>query len=601
VRFRALSLVVVVASTACPAARLSTETLSAPARRVVFVSFDAGADWIVDRLIAEGKAPALARVAQEGASADSMVSVIPSLTAVAHASLWTGAFPRGHGATGNSMPIAPTSEHTLLEHQSGYLSGVLRAEPIWETAARHGRRVLVIQATNGYPFSGRYPDRLTQFDIYANELLHGEVVAGVLGDTPLTFAIGDVTARVTRGAGISLAVSVGETHLTLDPGTAAFSPPVAVPVNGVTGYLRIGVLEYDRASGRVLLIRGDVVRLASTSTRARDELLADAGVTLGEGATSHYQAGRFGKPLAQGGNGSAERHLVASTLANQAYFDGALRYAARQPWDLLVTYVPNMDIAGHALAGMLDPDTPGHDPALAARIWPVYEELFRRCVDDHVAAIRRLFPDAAVAIGADHGVEGNLRVWYPNVVLREAGLLAENLQGGVDLARSKALFLYSHSGGVFLNSARYRQGIVAEEQRSAVKAAVRTALLSARDPDTGTPLARAVIDADLDGDALGIGGDLAPDVYFDPTPGYYTSALFGQKAAAKDLPPVGHGAHGPFPSRRRLHGIFYAVGPGVRAGARLGIVRQVDAAPTVASLLGIPPPAQSVGRALPVR
>ncbi len=67
---------------------------ASPRRRVVLISFDAGADWIVDRLIAAGKAPAFAALAREGAQADAMISVIPSLTAVAHASLWTGAFPR---------------------------------------------------------------------------------------------------------------------------------------------------------------------------------------------------------------------------------------------------------------------------------------------------------------------------------------------------------------------------------------------------------------------------------------------------------------------------------------------------------------------------
>ena len=143
----------------------------------MLISFDAGADWIVDRLIAEGKAPAFAALASEGARADSMISVIPSLTAVAHATLWTGAFPRSHGATDNWMPMSPTREHTLLERQSGYLRTVLRAEPIWETAARHGKRAMVIQATNGFPFSGLFPDRLLQFDIYANELLRSGIVA----------------------------------------------------------------------------------------------------------------------------------------------------------------------------------------------------------------------------------------------------------------------------------------------------------------------------------------------------------------------------------------------------------------------------------------
>jgi len=221
-------------------------------------------------------------------------------------------------------------------------------------------------------------------------------------------------------------------------------------------------------------------------------------------------------------------------------------------------------------------------------------------MDDYVTAIRRLAPDATLVIGADHGVEGNRRWWYPNAVLRNAGLLGEDAMGGVDLAATRALFLYSHGGGIFINSTRFKSGVVADGQRSDVKAAVRAALLSARDPESGTPLVRAVVDTELDGEALGIGGEFAPDLYFDPTPGYIASARFGSKEVVGPAVRMGIGAHGPFPTRRRLHGIFYAVGPGVRAGARPGIVRQVDPAPTVAHLLGIPPPAQSVGRALPI-
>ena len=588
-----------VVSMACATTPIAPPTSSAPTRRVILISFDAGTDWIVDRLIDKGKAPAFAAMAREGAQADAMISVIPSLTAVAHASLWTGAFPRSHGVTDNGIPKSPAAEHTLIERRSGFLSDALRAEPIWDTAARYGKRALVIQASGGFPFTNRFPDRIQHFDVFANELLHSAIVSGIVSPDGLGFTIGDTQALVTGRDMSSVTLAVGDTRVTLSAGTPAFSPPLTVRVGGVEGQTRVGLLEYDAASGRALLLRGDVVRLVGTDAAQRDALAAEAGVTVGEGGSSHYQMGRFGMTLAQGGTGAAERHLVNTTVANQQYFDGALRYAARQKWDLLVLYVPNMDVAGHALVGMLDPDTPGHDPELAAKTWPVYEEMFQRCVDDHVATIRKLLPDAALLIGSDHGMEGNRRLWYPNAVLRDAGLLTDGA-GSVDLARTRALFLYSHGGGVFLNSTRFKGGIVSDDQRRDLKAEVRKALLSARDPETGTPLARGVVDTELDGEGLGIGGEFAPDLYFDPTPGYQASAAFGSKVIVGPSVALGMGAHGPFPTRRRLHGIFYAVGPGVRAGARPGIVRQVDPAPTVARLLGIPPPAHSVGRALPI-
>lgn len=586
-------------ASACLALASHPPSAAQPSRRVVFISFDSGADWIVDKLIAEGKAPAMAAVARDGAQADGMVSVIPSLTAVAHASLWTGAFPRVHGATDNRMPRTPPAEHTILDARSGYLSDVLRAEPIWETAARHGKRVLVMQATQGYPFRNRYPDLVTQFDVYANELRRSDIVwiSWPRGGTAV-LQVGETALAVAPGAR-AVTLTGLERPVTLSAG-GPFSPPIRVRVGARDGLTRIGLLQYAPAERRARLMHGDVTQLVATDAGARDALLAEAGITLGESGSPHYQAGDFGLPIAEGGDGTAERLLVHTTLANQQYFDGVLRYAAGRRWDLLVLYVPNMDVAGHALGGMLDPDTPGHDPALAARIWPYYEQLFKACVDDYVAAMRRLLPDATIVMGSDHGVEGNRRLWYPNTALRNAGLLATTVSGQIDLTRTQAAFLYSHGGGVFVNTTRYKGGIVAEGDRAAVKAAVRRTLLSARDPDTGEPLVRAVFDTDLDGEAIGVGGEVSPDLYFDSTPGVAASAAANRKELARRTSRIGLGAHGPFPTRRRLHGIFYAVGPGVRAGMRPGLVRQVDAAPTISRLLGIPPPAQASGRALPL-
>ena len=60
--------------------------------------------------IAEGKAPAFARMAAEGSVAEGLLSVWPSLTASAHATLWTGAPPRVHGVSGNQVPVLPQGD-----------------------------------------------------------------------------------------------------------------------------------------------------------------------------------------------------------------------------------------------------------------------------------------------------------------------------------------------------------------------------------------------------------------------------------------------------------------------------------------------------------
>ena len=44
--------------------------------------------------------------------------------------------------------------------------------------------------------------------------------------------------------------------------------------------------------------------------------------------------------------------------------------------------------------------------------------------------------------------------------------------------------------------------------------------------------------------------------------------------------------------------IFFAMGRGVPAGAKPGVVRTIDVAATVSDLLGIEPPLQSEGRSI---
>ena len=56
------------------------------------------------------------------------------------------------------------------------------------------------------------------------------------------------------------------------------------------------------------------------------------------------------------------------------------------------------------------------------------------------------------------------------------------------------------------------------------------------------------------------------------------------------------GVHGYDPAAvPEMRAVFFALGRGVRAGAKLGEVRALDVAATVARLLGIAPPAQNEG------
>lgn len=568
------------------------------ARRVILLSVDGGADWIVDRLIEQGRAPAFRALAEQGARAEAMIGAMPSVTATAHATLWTGAWPRAHGVAGNSVSRLPRAAHTVLESQSGFGSAALVAEPLWFSAARAGRRVLVLQATAGFPFTSA-SDRLLQFDVYENRLVPEGWFENTLVNGEFRFTVGDTACMLRAGDSDGLRLRVGDREARLTPGRGGrFTPPLPIRAEEREAAVRFRLVDYDRTTGAFRLAHGIAAEITSSDPDWLPAFRATAGAIIGEGYVDDYRAGRFGPTIASGGDGGAERWLGEFLAANQEYFSGSVAFAAKHPWDLLVVYIPNFDAAAHALVGVLDPLSHRYDPTLAARAWPLLADLFEQNVDTFVADLRRRFPDATLVVTADHGMEGAGRLVRPNIALARAGLLAADSAGRIDLTRTRAVFQSSRGNMVFVNSTRWHMGVVPDEEVAAVKRSVSATLLGIRDPSTGAAPIRAVFDPDVDGEALGLGGPAGGDVYFDPSPGYYPQGTIAGDDLVVDTGNMGQGVHGAAPWRRNLQAILYVVGPGIPRGARLGVFDAVDVAPTVAALVGAPPPKQAIGRAI---
>ena len=136
-------------------------------------------------------------------------------------------------------------------------------------------------------------------------------------------------------------------------------------------------------------------------------------------------------------------------------------------------------------------------------------------------------------------------------------------------------------------------------------AAAARALLAARDPDGGAhPVERILSAEDLArlrggggaGDDAGSDATAGGSLYFDTAPGYYPERGLADRMAGPARHPWGDGEHGFWPERPTMHAIFYAAGPGLRSGVTLPAIRHIDVAPTLARLIGIPPPAQATGR-----
>lgn len=182
----------------------------------------------------------------------------------------------------------------------------------------------------------------------------------------------------------------------------------------------------------------------------------------------------------------------------------------------------------------------------------------------------------------DHGFKKVTKAIYPNVALRRAGLTGVI---GPTLTDSQAAAL-SFGGTAFVY-------ITDPARRAELLPKVKAAL-------TGVEGIKAVLTGE-EVQALGLptpaenprAGDLllvAQDDYF-----------FDNSAAAAEpvLPVVNYsGTHGYPHTDPELQGIFFASGAHIQAGRKLGQVRNLDLAPTIARILGVQMPAGGEGRVL---
>lgn len=613
--------------------------------RVVLLSWDGAPVWAVERMLADGVLPNLAALAQRGVMAAGMTPAFPSKTAVGHAAIFTGAWGDVNGVTGNLVPLLPRSEHTILERRSGYASVALTSEPFWRTAARAGRKVVSLSSTQSFPpephqealrSAGVAQDRLVSFSGFEHLMSAERMVgagalavaspewtglpthAGILREVELDVAgtpffalvyddpedpvAGLDTVLVRQGSRDGKTAAAEAVIKPRPPGqqAEAWGRPFRVELDGLLGNAYFRVFDLAPDGSRLALYQRRVHGLGGTESREETSAYLDAYGGFHDDVFGGYQDGLLGPTVWQGGSGEAEERLLEIVWLDCHFLARGARYAwGRWQPDLLLHYSPMSDSAGHTWVGILDPESPAHDPALAARVWPYYERVFRH-LDWWLGEVVTLVgPEVAVTVVSDHGMAGVGTFFSANAVLLEAGLLALDDEGRVDLARTKVLAPPWGDYYLAVNGTDWKGGVVPPEEREAVLAAATAALLAARDPESGVPLVTAVLRADrLTG--LGVGGPAGGDLFLETAPGYYPSSRVTRRVTNPVRSAVGMGGHGFAPFRSSMTAIFALAGPGVTPGRRLPVIRQIDIAPTVLRLLGVTPAATVQGLPLPL-
>lgn len=596
--------------------------------RVVLVSLDGlGARALDQTSDAADVLSRLRALAARGIRARAVQPHTPSTTANTHAAIWTGAWGDVNGITSNSMPVPPRDAHTVVERTVGFRADHLRAEPIWVTAARQGVRTVVQQASQSFPFVpatvGSAPGQPVILNGYQTRVISPARVIRPADVTRVPCADADATGCMTwaigplhfQGRFDVTSTGVPRLRITSPQATGtveALAHPAedAAPAGGrplarhfsegllidgaedagpVMPYFRLFAATPD--STDFVLYQTAIHELAlydaGRDTRADSRrLLAEAGGFLGNAGGYLWERpdAPLGVPLAEGGDGTAERRFLETV-------EVAVRQAHAHTRWLWRTYDPQLFVAYTSL-----PDEVDHRLLALADADPRYRP-FRRwghaLVDATVALFADLVsPDDHLVLVSDHGLAPVSHEMRPAVVLQQAGLLVLDDAGRTDVSRTQVVPMRNC---LIVNGTDWKGGIVAPARLDDVLSEAIAALRAVRDPATGAPVVTEVVRDAVGRQALGFGGPTGADACFGLADGYAVdeSTRRGDAIVKRRFPKGDHNFLG---TRVEMQGVLVATGPTLPAGVVWPAIRAIDVAPLVADLLGIAPPADAVGR-----
>jgi predicted AlkP superfamily phosphohydrolase/phosphomutase len=595
--------------------------------KAIVLGWDGAVSAFVHDMLRSGELPNLAKLIEDGAFADDVIPCFPSLTAPGFASLWTGAPPRITGISGNRLPRVPRGQFTILENRTAFNNALLKAEPLWASAERGGRRVVVTHV----PFGGDNSERGVHLQGYRGIAGRDGIVNGRNSRTqpalswdslppslapPLEISF-HVGASALYGLFIDDPADPQEGYDTLlvagaraekrivaklksqpaGPGGELFwSQPIDVKTNDgrdATTYLRLFDLKPDG---------GDILLFFTRPTReiiSRPDLVREANRTarafIGNGAHQLYSQGALGPTLPNGGDGTAEARYLETVAFAQHQLMETNRWALEHlPWELFVAYTPFPDEAEHMWRGFLEPSIPGFRQEIADRLRAFLQQVYRRSDELLGLFMAHRTENTVVALISDHGMEATHKLVAINKFLQEKGIMTMDEHGRVDLTKTRAIYPVINNGYLLINTTDRKDGIVGPEDREELMRVIRTLLFEIRDGDR--QVVTGIHDAHADGNAMGIGGESGGDIYIDLLAGYE----FDPRLAAPDLITrrEPRGMHGFNPLRSSMRTVMVFNGPGVQAGRRLSGVQIVDFAPTLAWLLGVPVPKDATGRVL---
>ncbi len=587
-----------------------THTPAPPPRpHIMVLSLGGAGDEWVDGYLDDGTMPNLAALAQRGARAQYAQTIDPSLTAAAHVSIATGAYPSHTGQVSDRfhLPNNPIDWPT-----SGFDEPEMQAEPLWRTAMRHGQTT----ATIFWPgTSTEERDWLASYTVaYGVRELHSALhvitpteASGWPGapDTYSPLLEAALQIRANEGALVTtLNLLAADSTDDLQENYDAVFLCRRKEVEGDCAALSLG--EWAPLLLRPRLFGGGYFKLLSATSerievfqsavwynRARPiELLRDINERFG-----------FFPPQPD-----AEA-LAQSWITADDYWEMAARQT-RWLCDVIqyvwVEYRPDLTFAWLGVTGqvgrqylMVDESQLNYD-AETAKAYAEYLQasyaLADQCLGQILSSV--LLGRDSLFVISDHGMAPVHTQVYVNTILEDAGLLryAEGSGRAVDLANTRAVAFASGAAvHVYVNLKVPGQlGVIAMEDYGAVQTEIVEALQGAVGAD-GEPIFYRVLRAE-ELSALHLDSPNSGHVFAQAARGYTLTDWLGSPDVLE--PALHYGGQGYDSAWPEMRAVLVAAGYGIRSGVQLPAVHLLDLAPTVAWLLDVRPTDAAQGQVL---
>lgn len=615
--------------------------------RVALVGLDAIIPAFAERLMAEGKLPNLKKLRQQGFWTE-LLTTVPVWTPTAWATVATGANASTHGIEGFFIHLP--GEDYDIEHR-GFDSQRCKAEFIWETGLRHGKKSIVFKYPGTYPYrtegitqvggAGGYGGLRNTMDInhavcYTTdpELLNGTVVelrpangwsnlpAGAAealeAELPLVYN----RPAAPKSYWLLVYQPAGEQPTALICGGKDASQPLArlhpgewsdfivdtFPLEDgeTTGAFRLKLEELNLAGPRLRLYMSQNLPKNGYSRPAElDDRLWEA-----VGPPTEYTCYKY---LFWG-------WIELETMMDiyRQHTDWVSRAAAfllqNEEWDLFYTQFHPIDYAQHIYWGAFDPLHPDYKGPEAEKYWQKLAEVYEMA-DDYLGAVMAAVDDNTVVIAVgDHGHQPYRWTFYANNLLRQHGLLEAKWDEAlgrmaIDWSKTKAYGFGPVHISINLKG-RDPQGIVDPAEYETLREQIIDLLYDVKHDVTGKHPIKLAITRE-EADAFGLYGDGVGDIIYFTRSGYDAGnaerlghsplkagvtedgALFKPTRLMRDMTSE-HPSQ--MPSEKLSRTLLCMAGPGVRQGVERRVPELiVNVTSTLCELLGMPYPAQNEG------